>query len=46
MIQKDWERELKDAKEYARRSMIVTINKENAEEQEDLHTEVDRVRFT
>ncbi|CAG7823395.1 unnamed protein product [Allacma fusca] len=42
IIQKDWERELKDAKEYARKSMIVTINKENVDEQEDLNTDVDR----
>ena len=44
VIQKDWERELKDAKEYARKSMIVTINKEATEEQEDLNADIDRVR--
>jgi hypothetical protein len=44
-IQKDWDRELKEAKEYARRSMIVTINKDKEEDQKDLITPEDRVRM-
>lgn len=46
MIHKEWDREILDAREYARKSMIVSINKDKElDETDEMSAAEDRVLY-